>query len=89
VLITAKALMNPATELLPGSRINATLDRLEPTRCRAFKMHSSNFDLDARINRVHLEVVLATRLPQFWILTLKHREIHLRQFPHQNPSVSA
>jgi hypothetical protein len=89
VLITAKALMNPATELLPSSRINATLDRLETMRCEAFKMHSSNFDLDARINRVHLEVVLATRLPHFWILTLKHREVHLSQFPHQNPSVGA
>jgi hypothetical protein len=63
VLITAEAHVNPAIELLPSGRINPTLHRMEPTRGRAFKVHSRDFDPDTRINLVHVKVVLTMGLP--------------------------
>jgi hypothetical protein len=71
MLITIELIMNKFAKLVPSEILSSMLYGLQPPSSRAIKIHGRNFDPTSLIYATHVKVVLTSRLPQFYVLSVK------------------
>jgi hypothetical protein len=76
-LITIETIMQKSAKIVPIIEIEVGFNRLEPTSCSTIEMLFGDMNPKRGRNSVHLEIVLAERVPVTRIVTVETRK---RQF---------
>jgi hypothetical protein len=79
MLIPTEAVVNHLAKLIPTSMLEFAFSRLKPTCCWSFHVHRGHAHPQSRLQLIHIEVVLAPRTLQLWILTTEYEKPELRK----------